>query len=324
MRAIAMTDYDSGVALHELPTPEPAPNELLVRVHASSVNRIDVLIAGGVLKGMMEYEFPAVPGRDFAGTVEQVGSDAGRYDIGDDVFGFLTKPTVHEGAWAEYVTVPEDGFVARKPSGLDFTEAAALPLAGVAALVAVDAFDPHEDDTVLVVGADGGVGSYAVQLAAKRGAMVIATVKPDDEQRLRELGAAETIDYTQQNIAATVRERHPDGVDALIDLVNQADGFASLADLVRDGGRAASSLGGADEDALASRHITATNVMASADASVMARLAELITGGEVKPAIDTVVTLDETPAAIEQFTSGKRGKIIISLAEESRELRPSH
>lgn len=101
MRAIAMTDYDSGVALHELPTPRPAPNELLVRIHASSVNRIDVLVAGGVLKGMMEYEFPAVPGRDFAGTVEQVGADASRFEVGDDVFGFLTKPTVHEGGWAD-------------------------------------------------------------------------------------------------------------------------------------------------------------------------------------------------------------------------------
>jgi len=213
MRAIAMTDYDSGVALHELPTPEPAPNELLVRVRASSVNRIDVLIAGGVLKGMMEYEFPAVLGRDFAGTVEQVGSNVTRFHVGDDVFGFLTKPAVHEGAWAEYASVAEDGFVARKPSGLDVTEAASLPLAGVTALVAVDAVDPDEDDTVLIVGADGGVGSYAVQLAAKRGATVIATAKPGDEQRLRELGAVETIDYTQLNIAAAVRERHPAAIE---------------------------------------------------------------------------------------------------------------
>jgi NADPH:quinone reductase-like Zn-dependent oxidoreductase len=93
MRAIALTDYDSGVAMHELPTPEPASNELLVRVHASSVNGIDVLVARGMLKGMMEHEFPAVPGRDFAGTVEQVGSDVSRFEVGDAVFGFLTKPT---------------------------------------------------------------------------------------------------------------------------------------------------------------------------------------------------------------------------------------
>jgi NADPH2:quinone reductase len=316
MRAIAMTDYDSGVALHDLPTPEPEPNELLVRVNASSLNGIDVLVAGGMLKGMMEYEFPAVPGRDFAGTVEQVGSNVKLFGVGDEVFGFLTKPTVHKGAWADYLTVPEDGFVARKPSGLDFTEAAALPLAGVTALVAVDAVDPHQDDTVLVVGADGGVGSYAVQLAASRGATVIATAKPDDEQRLRELGAVETIDWTQQNLAAAVRERHPDGVNALIDLVNQAEGFAPLAELVRDGGRAASSLGAADEDGLAGRNIPATNVMASADARAIARLAELVAGGDVKPAIDAIVPFDETPAAIEQFTAGKRGKIVISLADE--------
>jgi NADPH2:quinone reductase len=315
MRAIAMTDYDSGVTLHELPTPLPAPNELLVRVHASSVNRVDVLVAGGLLKGMMEYEFPAVPGRDFAGTVEQVGADASRFEVVDEVFGFLTKPTVHEGAWADYASVAEDGFVARKPSGLDFTEAAALPLAGVTALVAVDAVDPHEEETVLVVGADGGVGSYTVQLAAKRGATVIATVKPDDEQRLRELGAGETIDYTRENVATAVRERHPDGVNALIDLVNQADGFAQLAALVRVGGRGASSLGAAAGEGLGGHNITATNVMATADASVMARLAELVAGGEVKPAIDTVLALAETPAAIEQFTAGKRGKIVISLAD---------
>jgi NADPH:quinone reductase-like Zn-dependent oxidoreductase len=140
-------------------------------------------------------------------------------------------------------------------------------------------------------------------------------VKPDDEQRLRELGAAETIDYTQENLAAAVREHHPDGVNALIDLVNQADGFARLLDLVRDGGRAASSLGAADGDGLAGRNISTTNVMASADASVMARLAELVAGGEVKPAVDAVLPLAETPAAIEQFKAGKRGKIVISLAD---------
>src|SRR5712691_334277 len=145
--------------------------------------------------------------------------------------------------------------------------------------------------------------------------MLIATAKPDDERRLRELGAAETIDYTQQNIASAVRERHPDGVNALIDLVNQADGFAPLADLVRDGGRAASSLGAADEDGLGGRNITATNVMASTDASVMARLAEVVAGGELEPVVDAVLPFDATPAAVERFTAGKRGKIVISLAD---------
>ena len=143
---------------------------------------------------------------------------------------------------------------------------------------------------------------------------MIATAKPGDEQRLRELGAAETIDYAQRDGAAAVRERHPDGLDALIDLANQADGFAPLADLVRDGGRAASSRGAAEADSLAGRNVAATNVLASADASVMTRLAELAVAGQIKPAVDVVRALEEAPAAIEQFTRGKRGKIVIALA----------
>jgi len=312
MRAMAMTDYESGISLHELPKPEPAPNELLVRVRASSVNRIDVLVAGGALKGMLGYEFPVVPGRDFAGTVDGVDSDVSRFRVGDEVFGWLNKPTLHDGAWAEYATVPEDGFVARKPDGLDFTEAAALPLAGVTALVAVDEVDPQAGDTVLVVGADGGVGSYAVQLAASRGATVLATAKPGDEPRLRALGAAETIDYTQQDVADAVRERHRNGISALIDVVDEAEGFARLVELVREGGRAASSMQAVPADPLGG--VAATNVVASADVSVMARLAELAAKGDVRPAIDVVLTLDETPAAIERFAAGKRGKIVISIA----------
>jgi NADPH:quinone reductase-like Zn-dependent oxidoreductase len=316
MRAIAMTDYDSGVRLQELPAPEPEAKELLVRVHASSLNRVDVLVAAGALKGMMEHEFPAVPGRDFAGTVEQVGSEVSRFQVGDEVFGFLTNPTVHEGAWAEHLTVLEDRFVALKPNKLDFNQAAALPLAGITALAAVDAIDPQHGYSVLVVGADGGVGSYAVQLAAKRGATVIATAKPGDEQRLRALGAADTIDYAQHDLVAVVRERYPDGVDALIDLVHQADDLEPLTKLVRNGGRIASALGAAGSDSLAGRNIAAANVMASADPSATARLAELVADGTFEPAVDTILPLEQTPAALEQFSAGKRGKLVISLADK--------
>jgi NADPH2:quinone reductase len=295
--------------------PEPAPDELLVGVHASSVNRLDVLAVDGELRETMEYEFPVIPGRDFAGTVSRIGSSTTNYEVGDEVFGFLTKSVVHEGAWADYVTVPEDAFVARKPSGVAFNEAAALPLAGVAALLLVEAVDPKADDTVLVVGADGGVGGFAVQLLAKGGATVIATAKSDDAQRLRELGAAQTIDYTHEDIAAAIRERYRDGLSALIDLVNQADDFAPLAKLVRKGGRTASTLGAADTDGLAKRNIAATNIKAGADASAMRRLAKVVADGELKPTIDNVLPLGQASAAIEQFKSGKRGKIVIAVAD---------
>ncbi len=312
MRAIAMTDFESGLALHDLAKPEPAADELLVRVHASSINPIDVLAAAGVLRGMMEYEFPTVPGRDFSGVVEAVGSEVVGSRVGDAVLGYLTKPVLHDGAWAEYVTVSVDGFVVLKPEALDFSAAAALPVAALTALAAVDAVDPHPGDFVLVIGAGGGVGSFAVQLAAQRGAHVIATAKPGDEQRLLDLGAAETIDYTGGDLVATIRERHPAGVHSLIDLVDHADAFGPMAELVQAGGRAASPLGAAGAEG----NPAGVNVMASDPGpDGLARLAESAATGELKVVIDAIRPLEEVPAAVEEFPRGKRGKIVISVAE---------
>ena len=311
-----MTDFDSGLALHDLPKPEPAADELLVRVHASSINPVDVLAAAGALRGMMEYTFPVVLGRDFSGVVESVGSEVVGSRVGDAVLGFLTKPTLHDGAWAEYLTVPVDGFVVPKPEALDFAAAAALPVAALTALAAVDAVDPRPGDLVLVIGAGGGVGSFAVQLAAQRGASVITTAKPGDEQRLLDLGAAETIDYTGQDLVAAVRERHPDGVRSVIDLVNHGDGFAPGAELIQAGGRAASPLGAVDVDGLAARQITGTNVMGSHPGPAgLARLAEAAAAGGLKVLIDSARPLEEVPAAVEEFPRGKRGKIVVSIAE---------
>jgi NADPH:quinone reductase-like Zn-dependent oxidoreductase len=264
---------------------------------------------------MMEYEFPVVPGRDFAGVVEEVGTEVVGARVGDAVLGNLSKPVLHDGAWAEYLTVPVDGFVVPKPERLDFTAAAALPVVGLTALEAVDAVDPEEGELVLIVGAGGGVGSFAVQLAAERGATVIATAKPGDEQRLRGLGAAETIDYTMQDVVAAVRERHPEGVGALIDLVDRGDAFASVAALVQPGGRAASPIGAANAEELARRQVTGSNVMASnAGPPALARLAERAAAGELKVAIDSVRPLAEVPAAVAEFSAGKRGKVVVSIA----------
>jgi NADPH:quinone reductase-like Zn-dependent oxidoreductase len=220
------------------------------------------------------------------------------------------------GAWAEYLTVAADSFVVPKPEGLSFVEAAALPVAALTALAAVDAVDPQADDLVLVVGAGGGVGSFAVQLAARRGATVVATAKPGDEQRLRDLGAAETIDYTNQDLVALVRERYPDGVRSLIDLVDHADGFAPVAALVQAGGRVASPLHAANVDELAGQQITGANVMASDPGpGGLARLAELAAAGELRVTIDAIRTLEELPDAVGEFPRGKRGKVAVSVTD---------
>jgi hypothetical protein len=184
MKAIALTAPDAPPALSELPEPTPGPNEVLVRVHASSINPADNGIASGMLKQMgIEYEYPVTLGRDYVGVVEQVGSQVTRYAVGDEVFGFLlhANPTVRDGSWAELIAVPEDMFIGRAPQGLDLATAGAAPLAGIAAIMAIDALELSEGDTVLIVGATGGVGSLAVQLAARAGATVVAPGLPDDE-----------------------------------------------------------------------------------------------------------------------------------------------
>ncbi len=314
MRAITLDSFDSGPTLHDLPAPEPGSTEVLVRVHASSVNGMDAAVASGMLKGMMEYEFPVTLGRDFAGVVERVGSDVMRYSEGDEVFGFIAKPTLHDGTWAEYVLVPEDMFLARKPATLSFAEAGALPLAGIAALAAVEWVNPSEGDRVLIVGACGGVGGYAVQLAAARGAHVIGTTTAEDVPRLHDLGAAETIDFQQDDVVTVVRERYPDGIDGLIDVVKRGDGFAANADLVRSGGRAASTVGAANVEELAERGVSAENVMASPDPAVLARLAELADAGVLKVTIQHQYPLEEAEDALRAFAdSGTRGKLTLAV-----------
>src|SRR5215210_4539340 len=158
MRAITLESFDSG------PTPQVAPNQVLVRVRASSVNPVDNAIVSGMLKDMVEHEFPILLGRDYAGVVEQAGSDVRGLSEGDEVFGFLPgmSPAVHDGTWAELIAVPES-IATRKPEGVDTASAGAAGLAAITAMTALDALVVSEGDTILVVGANGGVGSFAVQ-----------------------------------------------------------------------------------------------------------------------------------------------------------------
>jgi NADPH:quinone reductase-like Zn-dependent oxidoreductase len=314
MRAVALVDFVSGLAIRELVAPVPGVGEVLVRVEAASVNRVDVLIAAGALRGVMEYEFPVVPGRDFAGVVERIGAGVADYGEGDEVTGWITSPTLHDGTWAEYVVAPAGGSVARRPPRLGVVEAAALPLAGMTAFAAVEAVAPGRGDVVLVAGAGGGVGSFAVQLAARRGADVVATAAPGDEVRLAALGAAETVAYLGVDVGAAVRERHPDGVDGLIDLVSgEAVGFEALAVVVRDGGRAVSTLGAASA---AGRDIAVANVMADpADPATLERLAALAASGELTVSVESVYPVEDVEAAIAAFARGKRGKIALRVSD---------
>jgi len=209
MKAFALADESSSAAILEVPTPEVGPGEVRVRVRASSVNGYDAFVASGMARTMMEHRYPVVVGKDYAGVIESVGEGVTRFAVGDEVAGITPyEPHVERGAYAESVVVSAEGFIERKPANLGFEQAASVGLAALTAFVAVEAVGPSNGDLMLIVGATGGVGTYAVQLAAARGAMVIATGLPDDEVWMRELGASEVVNYSG-DVAAAVRAKHP-------------------------------------------------------------------------------------------------------------------
>jgi NADPH:quinone reductase len=247
-----------------------------------------------------------VLGRDYAGVVEQVGSDVTRYAEGDEVYGFVpaANPTVHDGTWAELIVVPENNFVALKPASVNLGAAGAAPLAAITAMSALDALELSEGDTVLVVGANGGVGSFAVQLAAHAGVTVIAPGLPEDEDYLRELGVGKVL-KRDADVAALVRERYPDGIDALLDCVSyDTEGFNTYAATLKDDGRGASSNGAAGDGP--GRH----NVMAVPSPENLERLGRLLENGTLRVPIQNTYGLDEAGEALRALgtghTQGKR------------------
>jgi NADPH2:quinone reductase len=306
MRAFTLDSFGAQPGLRDdLPVPAPADDELLVRVHASSVNGVDVFIAVGALKEMAEHEFPVTLGRDFAGVAEQIGSRVSHYRVGDEVFGFLphANPTVHEGSWAELITVPEDNFVAAKPRNVSFAKAGAAPLAAITALAAFDGLAPADGETVLVVGATGGVGSFFVQLAANAGANMIAPAFAEDHDYLHGLGVSEVVDRSE-DVAAAVRQAHPDGVDAILDVVSPPD-----ASLLKDGGRLASPLGAAGEGA------GRFNLVAQPTPANLQRLAELLDSGTLRVSIQRSYGLRQAGEALEAFsTTHTVGKLSLTIA----------
>ena len=266
-------------------------------MHASSVNPVDAAIAGGVLKEMVEHEFPVTLGRDFAGVVEQTGNE---------VYGFLpaSNPTVHEGSWTELITVPEDDFAAAKPRNLDMASAGVAPLAGITALAARDALAPTRDETVLVIGATGGVGSFFVQLAAGAGAHVIAPAFPEDEEYLRDLGATEILDRNA-DLEATLRDRHADGVDAILDLVS----YTPQDSLLKEGGRLASPLGAAGDGP------QRFNLTAEPSPSNLQRLSELLDNRTLRVHVQESYELARAAEALQELSgSHTQGKLSLRIA----------
>ncbi|RCG24496.1 NADP-dependent oxidoreductase [Sphaerisporangium album] len=301
MRAVAFGAIGADPSLVEVPTPVPGPGEVLVRVEAASVNGFDLATIGGMFQGIFEYKFPVVLGKDFAGTVEVTGEGVTRVAPGAAIFGVVAKPVLADGGFAEYLVIPEQGPWTTVPDGLELQKAAALGLAGAAAQTAIDALGLSSGETLLVSGATGGVGAYAVQLANDLGAVVIATARPGEEETfVRGLGARHVVDHTA-DLDAQVRQIAPDGVAAVLHLAGDGPQLAALRSAK---GRLVSTLNFAPDE-------SATAILAQPDPGTLDRLALAAAGGRLRVPVQRTYTLDEAPRAIGDFAAGTLGKLVV-------------
>lgn len=292
MKAVSQDELGGPEVLKlvSLPTPEPGISEILVRVHAASVNPID---GANRETGAFVGEPPFVLGWDVCGRVEAVGPGVTLYKPGDVVFGLLPFPQAH-GAYAEYVVGPTRAFVP-KPDRLSHVEAAAIPMVGLTAWQAlVDTARVGEGSRVLIIGAAGGIGHLAVQIAKARGAYVTALASAADLDFVRSLGADEAIDYKEKDFTEAVRDQ-----DVVLDVVG-GDYPARGLDVLRPGGILVSTqpptlapLAGT----AAERGLRLAGIIVEADQVGMSALADLAAAGKLVPTIAATFPLAEAAAA---------------------------
>ena len=313
MKAIVVEHRGDLGSLKEFPQPNYASNEILVRVTVAGVNPMDWKV-----RDRGDRALPFVLGQDFAGVVSAAGDRVSKYREGERVFGIARN----HGAYAQYTVVPEDDHVqpvAKIPDDVGDADAAALPTAGLTALAAMDTLAVGKDTTLLVLGATGGVGGFAVQMARDRGAFVIGTARDSNENLARDLGVDEFVAYNRDDVNQKVRAAHPAGVDAVLDLVDDAPGMRQIAELVRNGGRAASTIGSVDVDWFAQRKIVAVNLVMprtpeSSNAGLR-NLVELLEQGRLRVLISSERPLADAANALAESKAGTiDGKLVLTVS----------
>lgn len=313
MRAFALDAFGQPGSIHELPDPQPAEKEVRVRVAAASINPFDNFVVMGHGKDLMEHRFPLIPCGDLAGIVDAVGAGVDGFAVGDAVFGVTGKMVQGEGTLAELATA-STGTIAKRPAAVSEVEAAALPLAGVSALQSVEAVAPKPNDVVVIVGASGGIGSYAVQLAAATGARVIGVTSTAKTEYVKSLGADEVIDRTSGDVVEALKAKHPDGVAAIIDTGSDAAGLARLSEAVRKGGTVTSMKGAAAIEDLAKRGIKGVNVGTRVTTERLDHLARLAVDGKLRAPRIQPFALEQAGEAFELIGQDSHvGKLVVKI-----------
>jgi NADPH:quinone reductase-like Zn-dependent oxidoreductase len=318
MRALVLIGFDgpSATALTEVADPVTGDDSVLVAVQAAGVGAWDAQTSRGAFAGAGGLTtFPQVLGWDFAGTVTRVGTGVTDWQPGDPVLGFSPQPWAGAGAFAEAIAVPASA-LARRPAGLAVEAAAALPVSILTADLAVRAAVPDAGagtpaaaPSVLILGAVGGVGRLATQLAVAAGAVVIASVAADQAAMATALGATLVVDRSE-SVADQVLSRHGQ-VDAVIDLVGPA-ARAGIGAAIKDGGRFVSTVPYGDTPD--ERAIDSTSIQVLPNGARLAELAALAADGELRIAVGQVIPFAEAARALADVEAGAGpGKVVLDL-----------
>jgi len=307
MKAIQVHAYGGPdvLELEEVPRPQPAPDEVLVKVYASGVNPVDWKIR----QGYRQHPLPFIPGWDVSGVVEEAGRNVTDFRTGDEVYG--RPDTSRNGSYAEYITVKAIE-LGRKPTSIDHIRAAAIPLAGLTAWQALfEHAQLKKGQKLFIHGASGGVGTYAIEFAKWKGAYVIGTASAQNLSFLKELGADEAVDYHTKNF-----EKQFTDIDVVFDTIGGDTQKRSL-QMLKPGGILVTTLKVEDEAAFKQKGVRITGMLTTSKKEDLEAIAQLVDDGFVKPIISKILPLEAAEEAHRIIQNGHvRGKIVLRIREE--------
>ncbi len=310
MKAAQINEYGGPavITINEVDKPTLGDGQVLVEVHAASLNPFDTTVRAGYMKEMITLQFPVTLGGDIAGIVKEIAEGVTNVAVGDKVYGQANAIGSGSGAFAEYATTAATQ-VAKAPESLDFIQAASLPLVSVSAWqVLTGHIKLQPGQMVFIHGGAGGIGTIAIQIAKNIGAYVATTATGDAAEYLKQLGADEVIDYKTQDFAELLS-----GYDATFDTVGGDDFNKSLAVLKR-GGIAVSMVSQADKDKAQALGITAITQSTKVTTDALNEISKLVDNGVIIPQIDKVLPLEQIKEAFEARESGTvRGKVVLKI-----------
>ena len=310
MRAAYYTAFGEADVLQtgELEIPELKEAEVLVKIQASAVNPVDAAVRKGHLKNALPVTFPAIPGWDMAGIVEERGFSARRFHVGDEVYAYARRPWVQWGTYAEYIVIPES-YLAIRPKTISWEESAGIPLVGLTSYQSLYVMgNLQKGQRVLILGAAGGIGTLAIQLAKARGATVIGVAGAKNHSYMADLGADYCIDYRDSRVGDAVKKFFPHGVDLIFDAASGETLMQSLEALKNDGAVVSILNRGEGID----KSIRFHYVFVEPNACQLDDLRKLTEEGKVKVPVSETYPLEKAGEAMKQIeTHHTTGKIVI-------------